>query len=78
MACADSGMLTCTNQEAADRPAGAVLSIAPWRIKVVAQGREEHRVGEELLFMLAEVQGRPADFKQDFRQLRAKFTVEYQ
>ena len=38
---------------------------------MVAEGREEHRVGEELLLMLAEVQGRPADFKQDFRQLRA-------
>ena len=61
-------MLTCNNQQAADRPAGAVLSIAPWRIKVVAQGREEHRVGGELLLMLAEVQGRPADVDQRFRQ----------
>ena len=54
-------MLTCNNQQAADRPAGAVLSTAPWKIKVVAQGRVEHRVGGELLLMLAEVQGRPAD-----------------
>ena len=36
LACADVGMLICNNQQAADRPAGAVLSIAPWEIKVVA------------------------------------------
>ena len=37
----------------------------------VMQGREEHRGGKELLLMLAEVRGRPADCKQSFIQVRA-------
>ena len=34
-----SGILTWNSQQAAERSAGAVLSRAPWTIKVVAQGR---------------------------------------
>ena len=34
-----SGILTWNRQQAAERSAGAVLSRAPWTIKVVAQGR---------------------------------------
>ncbi len=58
---ASSGILTWNRQQAAERSAGAVLSRAPWTIKVVAQGRGQHRDGEERTLMLAEVQCRFAN-----------------
>ena len=61
MACAESGKLTCINQEAADRPARSAEHGA-LENQGVPEGREKHRVGEELLLMLAEVQDRSADF----------------
>ena len=39
LAGANSGILIWRRQQLAERSAGAVLSIAPWAIKVVAQER---------------------------------------
>ena len=50
-----SGILSWNRQQATEWSAGAVLSRAPWRIKVVAQGRGVHREGKESMLTLAEV-----------------------
>ena len=52
-----SGILTWNFQQAAEWSAGAVLSRAPWTIKVVAQGRGLHREGKERMLTLAEGAG---------------------
>ena len=52
-----SGILTWGFQQAAEWSAGAVLSRAPWTIKVVAQGRGLHREGKERMLTLAEGAG---------------------
>ena len=51
-----SGILSWNRQQATEWSAGAVLSRAPWRVKVVAQGRGVHREGKERMLTLAEVQ----------------------
>ena len=49
----NSGSLGWNHQQAAERLAVAVLSRAPWTIRVAAQGRRKHRAGEEHTLMLA-------------------------
>ena len=56
LASTSSGILSWNRQQAIEWLAGAVLSRAPWRIRVVAQGRGVHHEGKERMLTLAEVQ----------------------